>query len=112
MGQATVGAGGLVRAGLGAALCVPVLVILTLLVLNVEPRIPGIENLSSRQGSLVVLGFFALVPVAFGMNIQPALRRAPGNAAVAVLAVATIALVVGLIVEDQWPCWMGVPNCD
>ena len=100
------------RAGFGTALCLPVLAVLTLLVMGVEPAIPAIERLSSRQGSMVVFGLFALVPVALAMNLGPALRRTPGNAAVALLAVVTIGIVIGLVVEDQYPCWVGVPNCD
>lgn len=112
MGQSRVAVSRHGRAGLGAALCVPVLAVLTLLVLGVEPRIPVVDRLSSRQGSLVVLTLFALVPVALAINLGPALRRAPSNVAVAMLAVVTIGIVVGLIVEDQYPCWVGVPNCD
>lgn len=112
MGESTVAMSRHGRAGLGAALCLPVLALMTLLVLGVEPRIPVIEGLSSRQGSLVVLTLFALVPVALWINLGPALRRAPSNLAVVLLALVTISVVVGLIVQDQYPCWVGVPNCD
>lgn len=100
------------RAGLGVLMCLPVLALLALLVLGVQPSIPLIDRLPSRQGSFVAIGLFALVPVALAINLGPALRRAPGNLAAALLRFGTIATVVGLIVADQYPCWVGVPNCD
>lgn len=112
MGESTVATSQYGRAGLGAALCVPVLALLAALILGVEPRIPVVEGLSSRQGSFVALGLFALVPVALAINLGPALRRAPGNLVVALVALGTIVTIVGLIVVDQYPCWVGVPNCD
>ncbi len=100
------------RAGLGAALCLPVLVLLTLLLLGVKPPIPAIERLRSREGSLVAFGLFALVPVALAINVGPALRRAPVNLAAALFALGTIVVILSLIAVDQYPCWVGVPNCD
>jgi hypothetical protein len=36
----------------------------------------------------------------------------PAKMILAVAALSCIALFVGGIIVDQYPCWLGVPNCD
>ncbi len=100
------------RAVAGLALALPVALLLTMLVSGVQPDVPWIRGLSSRQGSLVFIALLALAPVGLAINLRAALRRSPGNVAAALFAFAVIATVVALVIEDQYPCWVGVPNCD
>jgi hypothetical protein len=110
-------------------LCLPITIIFSLLLLNIEPNFGALEPLLSSLdpdqphlgGSLIVLGAMLLLPVAFVMNLRVVARdRRAGNGIAAhpanlVLAVATLAFIawiVGSIIADQYPCWIGVPNCD
>ena len=72
-------------------------------------------------GSLTALGTVLLVFTSFNLNLSPVLRSAraggritahPVNLLLAVLTLAAILVVIGAIIVDQYPCWMGVPNCD
>ena len=79
---------------------------------NTQPNLPG---------SLFVLGVFLLLPLAFVIVSVPIRRTVrsgesllahPVNLAHAALIMILIVIVVGSIIADQYPCWIGVPNCD
>jgi hypothetical protein len=72
-------------------------------------------------GSAIVFGAWLLAIVAFIVNVVPIARGAragrgiatsPANLLVATATFALVAFFVGAIVVDQYPCWIGVPNCD
>ena len=110
------------------ALAMPFLLMISLIWLGIEPDFGPLEaQLSSRTGqpsrlgSLFALALFALLIAAFIVSIIPVVRtrRAGGgffahplNLALAVVTLATIVTVLGAFVIDQYPCWIGVPNCD
>ena len=110
-------------------LTLPITIIYSLLVLNIEPDFGPLEHLLTSPdpdqpdvvGSLIVLGAMLLLPLAFVINLRVILRakRArksltahPFNLVLAVGILAFTALIVGEIIIDQYPCWIGVPNCD
>lgn len=114
---------------LSCVICLPFAFLFTLLNLNIEPDLGPLGRLLTNPdpdqpdvpGSLVALGTFLLVLAAFLINLQQIVRtmRAGGsllthpvNLILAVAALAAIVGVIGAIIVDQYPCWMGVPNCD
>ena len=113
----------------GLILCLPFILIVTLLVLNIQPDFGRLEPLLNNPdpdqpdilGSLIVIGAFFLVISAFAINliqIGGDLRRGskitahPANLVLASVTLATIVLVISGFIVDQYPCWIGVPNCD
>jgi hypothetical protein len=113
----------------GFLLALPFVTILSLLLLNIEPPLGPLEPLLNNPdpdqpdvlASLIVLGTFLLAglaclivraPIVRTMRAGGSLLAHPLNLALAVVILSFITmLVVGLII-DQFPCWIGVPNCD
>ena len=114
---------------IGFILALPFLTVLLFLLLGIEPPLgplapllhgpnPGQPNVF---GTLLVLGALLLSVLACLIARAPIVRtiRAGGglfahpiNLMLAAVIVSFVAMfVVGLIV-DQFPCWIGVPNCD
>ena len=97
--------------------------------LNIEPTFGPLQPLMVSPdpdqpdvvGSLIALTAFLLLLVAFIINSR-VLREAkrigrkvtdqPMNLVLATATFVVIAMIVGSIVVDQYPCWIGVPNCD
>ena len=111
----------------GLILCLPGALMYGLLTFNIDPTFGVLERGRSPDqpdiaGSIIALAVLVLLPlVAFLLNLGPIRRAAragngffarPANVAVAVAALLVGALVLDSIVVDQYPCWMGVPNCD
>ena len=112
-------------ATLSVLLCLPITIIITLLWLDVEPPIGPLLNAPDDQpdvlGSLIVLGLALLLPVALVIVLAPVVRRVragnkitahPINLLLAAVILFFIVMIVGGIIVDQYPCWVGVPNCD
>lgn len=110
-------------------LCLPFALLFSLLMLNIEPNFGPLQPLLNYPdpdqpdvlGSLIALGTVLLVLAAFMIYLMPVLRtkRARGsltahpvNLVIAIATLAAIILVIGGIIVDQYPCWIGVPNCD
>ena len=113
----------------GALLALPFASILSLLLIGGDPPPLGplepLVNPDDRPnvvGSAIVVGAWLLALVAFIVNVAPIVRNARAGHSIAtspaanlLVAAATFALVaffVGAIIVDQYPCWIGVPNCD
>lgn len=111
----------------GALLALPFAVLYTLLVLGIEPPLRAIESLKvgpdqpNIVGTAIVLSAWLLSVVAFVVNLLPVVRDARGgrsfaahpvNLALAVVILMFIGAFVVSFVVDQYPCWIGVPNCD
>jgi hypothetical protein len=107
-------------------LALPFLTIISLLLLNIEPPFARpFDNPTPDQpdiiGTLIVVGALVLavagciiarVPIARTLQTGGSLFAHPINLTLALVTLSFITmLVVGLVV-DQFPCWMGVPNCD
>ena len=109
-------------------LALPFAVLFTLLLLHVEPPLGPLQPLLNGDndqpnvlGSAVVVGAWLLSVIALAFSVAPIARSArTGNGIAAspvnLLVAAVISLLVvsfpAGIVIDQYPCWMGVPNCD
>ena len=110
-------------------LCLPFALIFTFLVLNIEPDFGALAPLLTSAdpnqpdvlGSLVVLGAMVLALAAFMISLVSIGRARQSGASITaypvnlVIAFATLAIVatfIGAIIVDQYPCWIGVPNCD
>lgn len=110
-------------------ICLPFAVLFSLLMLNIEPDFGPIQPLLSSPdpdqpdvlGSLIALGSVLLVLAAFMINLIHIVRamRAGGsitthpvNLVLAIATLAALVLVIGAIIVDQYPYWIGVPNCD
>lgn len=107
-------------------LTLPCLAILSFLLLNIEPPFAALLNNTDPDqpnvlGAFIPLGAFLLVVAAGPVARVPIVRTLqaggslfahPWNLMLAVVILLfSIMLVIGLIV-DQFPCWIGVPNCD
>jgi hypothetical protein len=72
-------------------------------------------------GQILALGFFA-IPVAAGIIAGGPIVRTlqaggslfahPIHLLIITLILSTLAIGLGGLIVDQWPCFMGVPNCD
>jgi heme A synthase len=109
-------------------LALPFALIFTSLLLGIEPRVGPLDPLGTVDadqpnviGSAMVFGAWALSVVAFIINLSQILRDARGargirthpvNLALAIVILFFIGGFVVAFVVDQYPCWIGVPNCD
>jgi len=109
-------------------LALPFAIIYMLIVLEIEPPLGPLEPLlrgpvdrPNVLGSAIVFGAWLLALVALILDLAPIIRTLrAGDSLTAhpinlLLAIATfffIAMFVGTIIVDQYPCWIGVPNCD
>ncbi len=111
-------------------LSLPGAILLSLLVLGIELPLGPLKPLLTTPdpvqpdvvGSLIVLVFVLLLPAAaFIINLAPIRRSVragnsltanPVNLLLAVAILFIITMFVGGIIVDQYPCWIGVPNCD
>lgn len=117
-----------VAALLGIVLPLPLGLLMLIAVYNIEPFNGFLKPLFTTEtmrmkvtGLVVFLVLLALVPVAFVLNVA-ALRRnvrvggsilsVPMNLFLAVGLLTAILLMLASFVADQYPCWVGVPNCD
>jgi hypothetical protein len=111
----------------GAVLALPFGVLYSLLVLHIEPPLGALESLRVAPdqpnvvGSAIVLCAWLLSVAAFVVTVAPVVRdtRAgrpavthPVNLALAVVILLLVVAFVVSFVVDQYPCWIGVPNCD
>lgn len=109
----------------GALLAFPGIAMFSLLMLNIEPpfaeALRGEPDVPNIPGSLIALTIMLLLPVAFVVSLRPVLKArrsgigicgAPVNLALALVSIGFFAFIVGAIIVDQYPCWIGVPNCD
>ncbi len=111
----------------GLFLCLPAAIMYPLLMLHIEPPFatliaPAPADGPNVVGTVIAITVLALLPLlAFGINMaqfrragQPgenvALRRM--NVVMAVVGLAFVLTLVVAIAIDQYPCWVGVPNCD
>ncbi len=113
---------------IGFILALPFMTFVSMLMLNIEPP-SVIEELVGNSdpdkpdilGSLILLGSFLLsvlacivvrAPIARALRAGKSLLAHPVNLAFSVVILFFIvSSVVGVII-DQFPCWIGVPNCD
>jgi hypothetical protein len=113
----------------GMLLALPFVTILSFLLLNIQPSFGPLELLLNNPdpdqpnilGSFIFLSAFLLAVLACLIVREPIVRamRAGGGLLAypihlllaSVMLFFILVLVVGIAV-DQYPCWIGVPNCD
>ena len=110
---------------LALALCLPIVILLSLIATGVEPEIVRQDRVLnggvSRLGSILSLGATLLLPFASLICLLPVVGKGGTHGTIAtnipnlLLAIAILLLflsIFGAFVIDQFPCWVGVPNCD
>jgi hypothetical protein len=114
---------------IGFILAMPLTLLLWILLYEVEPFQGYLKHWFTeadgiRMNSLariVLIGSVLLLPAALIINLAPIVRNVraghsvmtnPINLLLAVVLFAFITTIVGVFVIDQYPCWIGVPNCD
>lgn len=119
----------LVAATIGMLLIVPGVTMFTLLLLGIEPPLGPLESflkappdVPNIAGTLVALTIIVFLPPA-GMILNYAATRRSiliegsrfayrTNMLVAAVGLCLVLSFIAGVVIDQYPCWMGVPNCD
>lgn len=104
----------------GLALGLPMPALLAIAVLKIQPW-EGWLRSWKLAGLLLLAGSLLMLPAGAWISLRPVWRgwRAgqgtlthPMNVVVGVAAGALFVGLVGVMVADQWPCWMGEANCD
>jgi hypothetical protein len=106
-------------------LALPFATLFALLLLHVEPPLGPLQPLLKAEpnvlGSAIVFGAWLLAVVALVFGVAPIVRSSrDGNGVAASRVSLIVAGVISLLVVsfpaaliiDQYPCWIGVPNCD
>lgn len=106
-------------------LSLPFSLFFTAFMLGWEPDLRSLVSVlkmrESLIGSMIVLAAFGLLVAACTVSSASVVRtlRAglkiktnPINLALAALTLIVILEVAGTVIADQYPCWVGVPNCD
>ena len=113
----------------GLILAMPLAILLLIEIAGIEPVSSYFRGWTTEAngyrlnalGAILTMGALLLLPAAFVINFIPIARslRAgnpmtanPINLLLAVALFIFIAILVVTFIVDQYPCWMGVPNCD
>jgi len=115
----------------GILLAMPLAILLLIEISGVEPLHGFLVTLTTEAagnnpglntfGKILMLGVLLLLPLGFIITLVPVVRNArvghgftanPVNLLIAVGLFIFIATLVTTFVIDQYPCWIGVPNCD
>jgi len=89
--------------------------------LRFEPLDPILEAQNNHLGSWIVLGALVFLVIGLIVSVIPIARNFqeggnlmanPINFAIAIALLVLIVSFFGLIVVNQYPCWIGVANCD
>jgi hypothetical protein len=115
---------------IGSLSVVPLALILLIEISGIEPfhsffvaltTESGNNPRLSTSGRILTLGALLLLPIGFIVSLAPVVRNARAgygfatnffNLLIAVALFIFIAILVSNFVIDQYPCWIGVPNCD
>jgi len=115
---------------IGFLLAMPLAILLLIEISGIEPLHGFLMTLTTEAGNnpqlntfgrILMLGTLLLLPLGFIISLVPVVRNVragdgftvnPVNLLIAAALFIFIAiLVIGFII-DQYPCWIGVPNCD
>lgn len=115
---------------IGFLLAMPLAILLLIEISGIEPLHGFLVTLTTEAGNnprlntfgkILTLGVLLLLPLGFIISFAPVVRNArasyglranPVNLLIAAALFIFIAtLVIGFVI-DQYPCWIGVPNCD
>ena len=106
-------------------LALPFTLLFLFFVLGLEPSVAPLAKMlgadESRLGSFIVFGKLLLLLISFIMNLRllagdvrtgVGITAHPLNLALSLVAFVFLVLFAAGIIVDQYPCWVGVPNCD
>jgi len=109
----------------GFLIALPFITVFMLLVFRIEPSLgpldPYLNPENSHLGSFIIFGSFVLLLVGFTISVIPimgsiktgnGITANPMNLLFSIIILFFILAFIGLIYVDQYPCWIGVPNCD
>jgi hypothetical protein len=115
---------------IGFLLALPLAILLLIEISGIEPLHGYLVTLTTEAGNnprlntfgkILTLGAILLLPLGFIISLMPIVRNAragygfiasPINILISVALFVFIAILVTGFVIDQYPCWIGVPNCD
>jgi hypothetical protein len=115
---------------IGFLLAVPLAILLLIEISGIEPLSGFFKTLTteadghtlSASGKIIILSALLLLPLGFVVSLAPIVRNVrtsqngltatPFNLLIAVALFIFIATLVTGFIVDQYPCWIGVPNCD
>lgn len=115
---------------IGLLLAAPLAILLLIEISGIEPlhsflvaftTEAGNEPRLNAYGKMLTLGALLLLPLGFVISVVPTVRNVragggftshPLNLWIAAALFIFIAMLVTGFVIDQYPCWVGVPNCD
>ena len=114
---------------IGFLLAMPLAILLLIEINNIEPLSGFFKTLTTEAdghglnafGKVFIIGALSLLPLGFVISFVPIVRNVraggglttnPINLLIAAALFIFIATLVAGFVIDQYPCWIGVPNCD
>jgi hypothetical protein len=115
---------------IGFLLAMPLAILLLIEISGIEPLHGFLVTLTTEAGNnprlntfgkVLTLGVLLLLPLGFVISLVPVVRNVrtsngftanPINLLIAAALFIFIATLVTGFVVDQYPCWIGVPNCD
>lgn len=116
-------------AAIAFLMAMPFAVLLLIETNNIEPLSGAFRGLTTNAdgyslnniGRVLIIASLALLPAAFAINLIPIARELrsgssittlPVNLSLAVALFVFMAALLAAFAVDQYPCWIGVPNCD
>jgi len=114
---------------IGFLLAMPLALLLLIVVYDIEPLSGFFKTLTTEAdgyrintlGRIFEIGALLLLPLGFIVSLVPVVRNLragngltanPINLFIAAALFIFIAILTISFVIDQYPCWIGVPNCD
>jgi hypothetical protein len=114
---------------IGFAFAIPLALILIVEISGIQPfygffvsitTSQGVEPRLNLLGKAITLGALFLLPLGLAVTLTPIAknlrRQGPAssrvNLAIAGLLSLFLVVIVAASIIDQYPCWIGVPNCD
>jgi len=114
---------------IGFLLAMPLTILLSIEIFDIEPLSGFFKTLTTEPdsqrlsafGRIITIGALLLLPLGFIVSLSPVVRNVragngltanPINLLIAAALFIFIATLVISFVIDQYPCWIGVPNCD
>ncbi len=115
---------------IGFLLAMPLAILLLIEISGIEPLHGFLVTLTTEAGNnprlntfgkILTLGALLLLPLGFIISLAPVVRNArtsygfaanPFNLLIAAALFIFIAWLAISFIIDQYPCWIGVPNCD
>ena len=115
---------------IGFLLAMPLAILLLIEISGIEPLHSFFVTLTTEAGNnprlntfgkIFMFGTLLLLPLGFIISLVPVVRNVrtgddltanPVNLLIAAALFIFIATLVTGFIIDQYPCWIGVPNCD